>query len=135
MKRTWEINDTLLDLIVGCLIYSLIFEAVGLAAVGNKASWTMGILLGTAASIGLCVSMYKGIDSCLDMDPVHAERSMTVQSIIRFMVMMGAAWMGARFSMISFPAVITGMLGLKVSAHLHMYTHVYITNKLRRKGR
>ena len=46
-----------------------------------------------------------------------------------------AAWLGLKYSQISFPGVVIGMIGLKISAHLHAYTNVYITRRLRRKGR
>ncbi|MBR0410543.1 MAG: hypothetical protein IJI25_06015 [Eubacterium sp.] len=135
--RKWikEINETLLDLILGCLIYSALFELIGLAVVSDKVSWSAGICLGTAAAAGLCISMYKGLADCLSMNPAAARRTMTMQSIIRLFVMFAVAWLGIRIRQISFPAVIVGMLGLKVSAHMHMYTNVYITKRLKKKGR
>ena len=110
------------------------FELVGLIVVAEKGRWTLGMLLGTLAAVGLSVSMYKGLAGCLSMDPAAARRSMTIQSIIRLIVMLVVAWLGLRLPFLSFPAVITGMLGLKASAHMHMYTNLYITKKLLRKG-
>ena len=135
--RKWikEINETLLDLILGCFIYSALFELIGLAVVSDKVSWSAGICLGTVAATGLCVSMYKGLADCLSMNPAAARRTMTIQSIIRLFVMFAVAWLGIRIRQVSFPAVIVGMLGLKVSAHMHMYTNVYITKRLKKKGR
>ena len=128
--RICRMNETLLDLIVGCVIYSLVFECIGLIFVQDKIAWTLGLVLGTLAATGLAVNMYHSIDYCLSLDPVRARRAMTLRSILRLLVMLGAALAAMRLSFLSFPAVIVGILGLKVSSHLHMYTHIYITKKL-----
>lgn len=130
-----EMDETLLDLITGCLVYSMFFEVIGLIVVSNKLSWTLGLLLGTAVAVIMSISMHRGIASCLCMEPAAARRTMTIQSILRLLLMFGAALVGIRTPWFSFPAVITGILGLKVSAHLHVYTNIYITKKLKRKGR
>ena len=101
----------------------------------ERLEYTLGLILGTAVAIGLSISMYRGIDECVDMDPVRARRAMTLRSIIRAIVMLGAAFVGMKFAIFNFPAVIIGIMGLKISAYLHMYTNVYITGKLRKKGR
>ena len=128
-------NETLLDLIFGCLVYSAVFELIGLALVPNKGSYSLGLLIGTLVAVGCAVSMAAGIKRVLTMDRSQAVRSSIIYSLMRTIVMLVAAWLGLKFSLISFPGVVIGMIGLKVSAHLHVYTNVYITKQLRRKGR
>ena len=135
LARAHNMEETLVDLIAGCLVYSLVFEGIGLIFVPERLEYTLGLILGTAVAIGLSISMYRGIDECVDMDPVKARRTMTLRSIIRAIVMLGAAFIGMKFAIFNFPAVIIGIMGLKISAYLHMYTNVYITGKLRKKGR
>ena len=67
--RRWinKDNETLFDLIFGCIVYSIVFEVIGLLVVENKGSYSMGLLLGTAVAVGLSVSMYKGLNRCLVM--------------------------------------------------------------------
>lgn len=130
-----RINETLLDLIAGCLVYSAVFEIIGLLIIRDRPAWTLGLILGTAAAVGMSVSMCRGIDNCLAMEPSAARRTMTIQSVLRLLVMLVVAWLGMRLPQISFPGVIVGILGLKASAHMHMYTNIYITKKIRRKGR
>lgn len=135
IKWIQEENETLLDLILGCIVYSLVFEVIGLFLASSRLSYSVGLLLGTAVAVGMSISMYRGLNECLMMDPKGARRSMTFRSLLRLIVMLVAAWMGMRFEAVSFPGVVIGILGLKVSAHLHMYTNLYITKKIRRKGR
>ena len=67
IKWLQEKNETLLDLVFGCIVYSLVFELAGLLLVKNKASYTLGLLLGTGIAIGMSISMYRGLDECLMM--------------------------------------------------------------------
>ncbi len=141
MKTNWmkthgsEAEETLLDLILGCLVYSLVFEVIGLIFVENKLTFSLGLLMGTAAAIGLSISMYRSVEKAVTMEPGQASRSMTLASIIRMLVILAVAWLGMHFTWISFPGILVGILGLKVSAYLHVYTNVYITKKLLKKGR
>ncbi len=140
MKMRWtkwirETNETLLDLLIGSLIYSLLFEIIGLLFVENKLSYSAGLLLGTAVSLFMAWSMYRGLSVCLDMERRASTRSMVVRSLFRMLVMLAALWIGLKSPSVSFAGVVIGMIGLKMAAHFHMYTNVYITKKILRKGR
>lgn len=135
--RRWinKDNETLFDLIFGCIVYSIVFEAIGLLVVENKGSYSLGLLLGTAVAIGLSVSMYKSLNNCLVMTEHQARRNMVFSTLLRAVVILLAAWIGMRLGYFSFPGIIIGILGLKISAYFHAYTNVYITKKLYKKGR
>ena len=135
--RRWinKDNETLFDLIFGCIVYSIVFEAIGLLVVENKGSYSLGLLLGTAVAIGLSVSMYKSLNHCLVMTEHQARRNMVFSTLLRAVVILLAAWIGMRSGYFSFPGIIIGILGLKISAYFHAYTNVYITKKLYKKGR
>ena len=135
--RRWinKDNETLFDLIFGCIVYSIVFEAIGLLVVENKGSYSLGLLLGTAVAIGLSVSMYKSLNNCLVMTEHQARRNMVFSTLLRAVVILLAAWIGMRSGYFSFPGIIIDILGLKISAYFHAYTNVYITKKLYKKGR
>ena len=135
--RRWinKDNETLFDLIFGCIVYSIVFEAIGLLVVENKGSYSLGLLLGTAVAVGLSVSMYKSLNNCLVMTEHQARRNMVFSTLLRAVVILLAAWIGMRSGYFSFPGIIIGILGLKISAYFHAYTNVYITKKLYKKGR
>lgn len=128
-------NETLFDLIFGCIVYSIVFEVIGLLVVENKGSYSMGLLLGTAVAVGLSVSMYKGLNRCLVMTEQKAGRSMALGSLFRSAVILLAAWIGMQLRIFSFRESSLEPFGLKISAHFHAYTNVYITKKLYKKGR
>lgn len=122
--RRWinKDNETLFDLIFGCIVYSIVFEAIGLLVVENKGSYSLGLLLGTAVAIGLSVSMYKSLNNCLVMTEHQARRNMVFSTLLRAVVILLAAWIGMRSGYFSFPGIIIGILGLKISAYFHAYT-------------
>ena len=135
--RRWinKDNETLFDLIFGCIVYSIVFEVIDFLSWRIKAATVWDFLLGTAVAVGLSVSMYKGLNRCLVMTEQKAGRSMALGSLFRSAVILLAAWIGMRSGYFSFPGIIIGILGLKISAHFHAYTNVYITKKLYKKGR
>ena len=135
--RRWinKDNETLFDLIFGCIVYSIVFEAIGLLVVENKGSYSLGLLLGTAVAIGLSVSMYKSLNNCLVMTEHQARRNMVFSTLLRAVVILLAAWIGMRSGYFSFPGIIIRIMGLKISAYFHAYTNVYITTKLYKNGR
>ena len=134
--RRWinKDNETLFDLIFGCIVYSIVFEAIGLLVVENKGSYSLGLLLGTAVAIGLSVSMYKSLNNCLVMTEHQARRNMVFSTLLRAVVILLAAWIGMRSGYFSFPGIIIGILGLKISAYFHAYTNLYITKNLYNKA-
>lgn len=135
IEKISGMNETLLDLVVGCLVYSLIFEVIGLVLISERLQYTFGLSLGTISSVCCAFSMAFGIDRMLDMDERSAVRSNVFHSILRMIFMLVMALIGAKIGRVSLYGVIIGMIGLKISAHMHVYTNVYITKKIRRKGR
>ena len=135
IKWIRETNETLLDLIFGSLIWSLLTWIVGLLIVSDRLSYTIGIALGTAVAVGMSISMAKGLEKCLHMTRARGQCGMTVRSILRWLIMLAAVAAGLKFDRISFPGVILGIIGLKLAALLHVYTNTYITKRLKGEGR
>ena len=127
--------ETLMDLFVGLILYFIIFETIGLIFVENRLSYTLGLAVGCLAAAFMAWHMFVSIDSALDMPEQDAVKYFRKRSLIRWLVMLVAAFAGMRFAILSFPAVITGILGLKIAAFCQPYTNSYITKKLRKEGR
>ena len=128
-------NETLWDLIFGCIVYGILAEIIGLFVVKNKATYSAGLVLGVVIAIGLSVSMFRSLNRCLILSKRQAGRMMVFGTLIRAAVIILVVWLSMRLRYFSFPAVVVGILGLKISAYLHTYTNVYITKKIWKKGR
>lgn len=137
MFERWlqETNETLLDLVFGCIAYGALMEVMGLILAADRLAYTIGLVLGVFVAVMVAFNMYKGIEDCLTMDLAKARRSMAIKSVLRWIVMLAVAWLGIKLTGISFAGVIIGLFSLKASAHFHVYTHIYITNKIKKKGR
>ena len=128
-----ELRETQIDLMIGCVIHSLIFEGIGLLVVPNRLSYSLGLVLGTCTALACSYSMYRGIMRCAGQDAWTARRKMSVYSILRMVFMFLVCAGGLLTSAVSFPGVLVGLIGLKTAAYLHVYTNVYITRKYFRK--
>ena len=137
MKRIkWieRTNETLLDLVFGCLIWGILVEVIGLFIVKDRLSYTIGVALGTAVAVWMSMSIARTLERGLQMNRGRSQRFMTARSLLRWLVMLAVVWAGLRFDAISFPGVLLGIIGLKLAALLHTYTNVYVTRRLKRKG-
>lgn len=128
--------ETLLDLYVGIIIYFMIFEIAGLIFMENRISYTLGLLTGCLVSGFMAWDMFCSIDHALDLYSDDAVKYTRKKSLFRWLVMLVAAFAGMRLAVLSFPAVITGILSLKIAAFCQPYTNSHITKKiLRKEGR
>ncbi len=135
--RKWigEVNETLLDLLIGCLVSGLFFWLVGLLVLPGKFHYSLGLMMGTMVAMGCAVNMASGIARILEMEEGAATRSGVMYAVIRTLVMLAVAFVGIKISRMCFIGVIAGLFTLKIAAHIHVYVNVYITKKIRRKGR
>lgn len=136
MKR--QINgavETLVDLWIGLIVYFIVFEIIGLIFVENRLSYTIGLLVGCGVGAFMAWHMFDSIDAALDMPEEDAVKYMRKRSIFRWLVMLGVAFIGVKITIISVPAVLIGILGLKIAAFCQPYINLYITKKLRKEGR
>lgn len=135
-KQTNKAVWTLIDLWIGILLYFIIFEIIGLIFVANRIPYTLGLVTGCVTAGFLAWHMYSSLDTALDMGQEDAIKYSKKNSALRMLVMLVVALAGMKFSILSFPAVITGVLGLKISAFFQPYTNSHITKKiLKKKGR
>ncbi len=135
--RKWigEVNETLLDLLIGCVVCGLVFWLVGLLFVPGKFHYSLGLMMGTMVAMGCAVNMASGISRILEMEESAAARSGVAYAVIRTLVMLAVSFVGIKISKMCFAGVVAGLFTLKISAHIHVYVNVYITKKIRRKGR
>ena len=135
-KQTNKAVWTLIDLWIGIILYFIIFEIIGLIFVSNRITYTLGLLTGCVTAGFLAWHMYSILDTALDMAQEDAVNYSKKYSALRLLVMLVVALAGMKFPLLSFPAVIIGILGLKISAFFQPYTNLYITKKIfKKKGR
>lgn len=133
-KRLYSMDAVLRDLIFGIVLSFVLITLAGLLLVEDKAGYVLGTLFGSAAAIGLALHSYCSLDKGLDMDPDSAKKYIFSRSMIRLFAMLVVAYLGLMLPVFSFPGVVLGLFGLKVSALMQPLVSEYITKKIFREG-
>ncbi len=126
MKR--KIDPTLFELCLGIFLYGIIFEIV-LLFFSRDISYSLGLWIGIVLAIAGCVHMWWSLDRGLDMAEKDAVKSMGVNNIIRYLVLVlvMAALIYSGFANPIF--TFGGYMGMKLSAYFNPLIHRLCTRK------
>lgn len=117
-------KKTLKTLLLGIMVYAIVFVIIGFFLSRNKQSYFAGLLLGIGIAAGLAVHLYKSLDYCLELDPESAEKTMRKKAVTRYLIMVIAAGTAGCFPGILNPVgLLIGLMGLKISAYLQPFIH------------
>ena len=118
-----QINNTLLELIVGILVSAAVIEGISVLVAGFSGIFTLGLWIGAVTAIGLSAHMYRSIDRALDMQPEDADKYMRKAYLIRTAVILLVAGAVTFFHLGSVIATFVGVFCLKFGAFLQPLTH------------
>ena len=127
-------KQTLWDLIVGILFFVFLFMFGNLLA-NNPLAYTLGLVLGGIASIGMTIHMYSSLQKAVLYDSENAQKKVQKSSLFRMafmLIVLGVCVILPQY--ISLIGVALGILSLKFSAYLQPLTHK-VLKKIRNKGR
>ncbi len=127
MKK--QINETLLELIVGILLSGAVIEAGCIVITGYSRAFTSGLCIGLVLAIGLAAHMYRSIDHALDMQPDDAEKYMRKAYMIRAAAILIVAGIVTYFKLGYVMATFGGVFCLKFGAFLQPVIHRVIHGK------
>ena len=127
MKK--QINETLLELIVGILLSGAVIEAGCIVVTGYSRAFTSGLCIGLVLAIGLAAHMYRSIDHALDLLPEDAEKYMRKAYMIRAAAILIVAGGVTYFKLGYVMATFGGVLCLKFGAFLQPVIHRVIHGK------
>jgi hypothetical protein len=129
-KKLSELNETLLDLIIGIIIFDVIAGILGMIIVQNKLYYLIGIGAGMIEAVIFSFLMLYYIDGALDMEPKSANAYMVKGSIIRYVVMIITAAIAINLHVTCFAGVILALMGIKAAAFMQPFVNKSITKKL-----
>ena len=121
MKR--KINETLLELILGILLWGVLWQAGGIWFVADKAGCSLGLWLGIITA-GLCAAhMYRSLDRALDLSEKDAQRYVMSRNMMRYGLIM-AVLLVLMITEAGNPlCCFLGVMGLKAAAYLQPFLH------------
>lgn len=129
-KKLKSMNETLLDLIIGIIIYGVLVGVLGMITSKGNLFFLLGVVAGTIVAIGLMFHMLYSIDGVLDMDPKTANTYMMKRAFLRFLIMAVTAVIAIKIHFLCFLGVILALMGIKISALMQRFINRYITKKI-----
>ena len=111
-----RLNEGLLGLITGILIYGVLVELIGIWFVDDKIRYTTGLLIGIACAIFMGIHLAMVIEESVRIGEGH-ERLLAVKSVMRYVVVCIVFFVMMGFKLGNLYTALIGVLGLKVSAY------------------
>lgn len=123
-----EINETLLELLIGILLFGLLCQLSIVWFVTDRTGYSVGLWIGVALAGLSAVHMYRSLDRALDFE-ASAARVIQKNSIIRYVVIVTVLAIIMITEAANPLAAFLGLMGLKVAAYIQPFTHKFLRNK------
>ena len=126
-----KINETLLELLIGILLWGVIWQAAGVWFVADKAGCSLGLWLGVVTA-GLCaVHMYRALDLALDLPEKDAQKYVMSRNMMRYGLILLDRWQNSHYILLVLMITeagnplccFLGVMGLKAAAYLQPVLH------------
>ncbi len=111
------------ELLLGIIGYTILFQCVLFIIQGDLLFNTIGLWIGSAVSMGIIIHMKYSIEDSLEFGAEHAQKSIRKAYSIRMTVVAIILFAVAYFQVGNILTMLAGVMGLKVSAHVHPYLH------------
>lgn len=126
MKR--KIDPTLFELCLGIFLYGVIFEII-LLFFSREISYSLGLWIGIVLAVMGSVHMWWSLDRGLDMAEKDAVKSMGVNNIIRYLVLVLVTAILIYTGFANPIFTFCGYMGMKLSAYFNPLIHRFLSRK------
>lgn len=126
MKR--KIDPTLFELCLGIFLYGVIFEII-LLFFSREISYSLGLWIGIVLAVMGSVHMWWSLDRGLDMAEKDAVKSMGVNNIIRYLVLVLVTAILIYTGFANPIFTFCGYMGMKLSAYFNPFIHRFLSRK------
>lgn len=123
LERMNSLERTVLELLLGILVFGILFELPGIWWAKEKAAYSVGILCGVLIAGVLTIHMARSLDAALDWDAEHAKRSVRSSAILRYFGVAAALALFAWFQVGNLLACFLGIMTLKAAAYTQPLMH------------
>lgn len=113
MKR---LNDSLLGLVVGILIYGVLIELIGVWFVSDKLRYSTGLLVGIGCAIFMAIHLAMIIEESVHSGEGH-EKTLAIKSVLRYVIVCIVFFAMMLFKLGNLYTAVIGVFGLKASAY------------------
>lgn len=129
IEKMDSLKRTVLELLVGILLFGLVFEFAGLLLVKEKVSHSIGIGCGMLIAAGMTIHMAYNINDALDWDAEQAAKALKKGSMMRYATVVLITMLLAYFKIGNVISCFLGIMTLKTAAYTQPIVHKVI-NKI-----
>ena len=127
-RRKNNAFDTLIDLWIGILLYFVLFLLGGILFYKDLFRYTLGLAAGCVTAAVLAGNMYCSFLTAIELGAEDGQKCIRRNGILRKGILIAAVLAGFQLPVFSFPAVMIGIMSLKISAFLQPYVKQRITD-------
>ena len=129
IEKMDSLKRTVLELLLGILLFGLLFEVVGIWFAADKLSYSIGIGCGILVAAGMAVHMAYNIDDALNWDAEQAAKILKKGSMLRYGAVALITILLAYFKIGNILSCMLGIMTLKTAAYTQPVVHKVI-NKI-----
>lgn len=122
-NKTGIIDRTLLELLIGILVWGIACQVIGIWVAGDKAGYSIGLWIGVSLAALSGTHMWWALDRFLDYAGEAAVKLITKHNIIRYAVIVVVMALVMVSGFANPLSAFLGLMGLKVAAYLQPFTH------------
>lgn len=129
IEKMDSLKRTVMELLLGILLFGLLFEFVGLLLVKDRMAYSIGIGCGMLIAAGMAIHMAYNIDDALNWDAEQAAKALRRGSILRYTTVTLITMLLAYFKIGNILSCVLGIMTLKTAAYTQPIVHKVI-NKI-----
>ncbi len=126
VEKVKSTNETLLELLVGIIMYGTIAQIIGLFLHGNKLFFSVGLWCGIGVALFMAIHIYRSLVVMLELSEKDSGAYLRNKVLIRTAVVVIVLFL-VYISKLGNPVVYCfGVLGLKIAAFLQPMIHRFL---------
>lgn len=121
-KRIKDLNETLIELLIGIIIITFILGALGLIFAPSKIWFCLSLFIGTVIACVWVISMTMTIETQVELSEEDSVKYARRNYALRLIFIMLALVIATRIKEIQIIALLLGMLTLKLAVYIRPLT-------------
>lgn len=118
-----KLDETLLDMIIGIILFGMVCQIIGLFFVQDKVAYSAGLWIGTMVAIFMASHMWWALNNAMQQDTGGAEKLVRNHSLIRYGMVVLIFVLIAITKKANPLSAFLGIMGLKVAAYIQPITY------------
>ncbi len=124
-----EGKQTFRDLLVGIVLFGLLFVLIGIIWPSSKLEYYLGLAIGLCVAVAMIYDIYLSLQKGLSMEGERANNYFRKKVIVRIGFILVILLVALFVDNIQLISVVFGILTLKFAAYIQPLTHKFFKNR------